>query len=189
MAKNLVLLSHFFIVACLSHAQAPKDDNTQKNMAKLDLGLQGIGFTYEQRIGNSTTIDLSLGAGGGYDVSEDGAGFEWNLLQPAFYFMATPKFFYNRQHRIEKGKKGQLNSGNYIGIRLKYTTGSIAPNDYLGSAGLINLHWGMQRSIGKRWTMNAHAGAGYAQNLNSIFGTIYPAIDFKCSYILSKSRG
>ena len=90
---------------------------------------------------------------------------------------------------MAKGKPANLNAGNYIGIRVKYTTKGISESSSVRDALLFNAHWGMQRGIGKRWTMNAHFGAGYAldaTDLNNSEGTIYPALDLKFSYILNK---
>jgi hypothetical protein len=180
---STILTGHIFFAT----GQNASSDTSLKSLVKLDVGLQGVGLTYEPRISKKITIDLSAGAGGGYNVSEAGVGYEWSVFQPAFYFMVTPKFYYNRKQRIEKGKKFQNNSGNYLGLRLKYTTSGIAPENPLRSAGLINLHWGIQRPIGNQWTINAHVGGGYAQDLTSIFGTIYPALEVKFSYVFSKA--
>lgn len=49
---------------------------------------------------------------------------------------------------------------------------------------LVNVHWGLQRVIAARWAFNTHLGVGYAVDLNSRFGTIYPALDLNYSYIL-----
>ncbi|HSB92383.1 MAG TPA: hypothetical protein VLC28_04665, partial [Flavitalea sp.] len=57
-------------------------------------------------------------------------------------------------------------------------------SDIIRNSILTNIHWGIQRAIANRWTLNAHVGAGYAQDIDYKFGTVYPAIDFKFSYIL-----
>ena len=171
-----------------SAAKNEKNENDLEKLVKVDIGLQGVGFTFEPVLNRKTTIDLSFGAGGGYDVWESGVGYEWNILQPAFYFSVTPKYYYNRQKRNNEGKLSRLNSGNYMGLRVKFTTPSVAPNDALRESLLVNLHWGIQRAIAKRWTLNSHVGAGYAQDLSSQFGTVYPSIDFKFSYYLSKLK-
>ena len=82
----------------LAVGQNVSSNTSLKSLTKLDVGLQGVGFTYEPRLSNKLTIDLSVGAGGGYDVYEGGVGYEWNIIQPAFYFSVTPKFFYNRKN-------------------------------------------------------------------------------------------
>jgi len=165
-------------------------------LTKLDMGLQGIGFTFERRLGNKMTVDLSSGIGGGYRIqyslfTKNDINYQWDPLGPAFYFSSTPKFYYNREKRSVKGKTNSLNSGNYIGLLIRYTTRSISEsaNDRVQDALLMNIHWGLQRAIAKRWTINLHIGAGYitdATDLQNTSGTIYPALDFKFSYIFTK---
>ncbi|TDH24561.1 hypothetical protein EXU57_14560 [Segetibacter sp. 3557_3] len=186
--KPILIITFLFCYFLNCSAQQASGDSALRSLAKLDIGFQGVGLAYEARMGKRTTLELAAGAGGGYDVSEDGVGYEWNILQPAFYAMVTPKLYYNRMKRIQKGKRVENNTGNYLGLRLKFASGSIASNDYLRSAALFNVHWGMQRYVGRRWILNAHFGAGYAQDINSIFGTIYPAIDFKFSYVFTRPR-
>jgi len=179
------------LITCAQVLDSSKPVNIYdlRALTKLDLGFQGIGFTFERRLARKMTTDLSLGLGGGYNVLMNGLGYEWSLLEPAFYFSITPKFYYNRERRSAKGKTVSFNSGNYFGLRVKYTTKSIVENADVWDALLMNIHWGMQRAIAKRWTINFHIGAGYAvdaTDLNNSAGTIYPAIDFKFSYIFGK---
>lgn len=180
--KSITLLVVFLGHSLFSFGQTPKSDTTLSNLIKLELGGQGIGPTYEPRLSNKMTLDISAGVGGGYNVNE--ATLEQNYLNPAFYFSITPKYFYNRQTRINKGKEARFNSGNYIGLRLKYVARNQRKSDLTSNCILANLHWGIQRAISNRWTFNFHIGAGYAQNIDYGVGTIYPAIDFKFSYIL-----
>ncbi len=170
---------------------AQENTNGIRPLTKLDLGLQGFGFTFERRLGNASSIDLSAGIGtGGYDIWRSFT-YVIDPLSPTAYVSITPKFYYNRAKRLAKGKKGELNSGNYIGVRVRYTSRGISESTEAWDALLFNAHWGMQRAVGKRWTLNAHFGAGYAMNavdLNNSEGTIYPALDLKFSYILNKQR-
>lgn len=186
--KIFIVLIFFLSYTTLSFGQTSTGDNKLRNLSKLDIGVQGIGFTLESRLSNKATIDLSIGAGAGYDIAEGHIGYEWNFFQPAFYFSVTPKWYYNRKKHIETGKNSKYNSGNYIGLRLKYITAGSAPDDHERNTLLINLHWGLQRAIGNRWTLNAHIGGGYAQDLDYKFGTVYPSLDLKFSYILSKPK-
>jgi hypothetical protein len=179
------------------NSSTPLNAERLRPLTRLDLGLQGIGFTFERRLGGKMTIDLSAGLGGGYKidytpVTKNNVTYELDFLGPAFYFSLTPKFYYNREKRSVKGKTNSLNSGNYIGLRIRYTTKSIleSASDRVNDALLMNIHWGMQRAIAKRWTINLHIGAGYitdATDLQNTAGTIYPALDFKFSYIFTKN--
>jgi hypothetical protein len=137
------------------------------------------------------TMELSLGAGGGYEIAENNFSYTWNILDPAFYFSANPKFYYNRQKRVEKNRRSDLNAGNYVGFKIKYTTIAIDEAPGIYDAILMNIHWGLQRAMGKRWLFNAHFGGGYAvdaTDLNKINGTLYPAVDIRFSYVFSRLR-
>ena len=101
---RLFLLTLFLSQNIFPFAQNSKDDSTLRSLIKLDLGIQGIGFSFEPKLSNKMTIDLSLGAGGGYDISEEGLNYEWSIRQQAIYFSIAPKLYYNRQKRSEEGE-------------------------------------------------------------------------------------
>ncbi|MBY0478684.1 MAG: hypothetical protein K2Q24_13640 [Chitinophagaceae bacterium] len=172
------------IVSGLLHtanAQTPPPKTKLSSFIKSDLGLQGIGFTYEHGMGKHFSTDGSLGVGGGYNIAE---GFiEYQFLKPALHFSVNPKFYYNLEKRINKGKSAKYNSGNYFGARLKYNLPLYNRTDIIRTSILTNIHWGIQRAIGHHWTLNSLFGIGYASDIEYGFGTVFPAIDFKCSYI------
>lgn len=184
--KRIILMTFLLGLMHLSFGQTSKSETKLSSLAKIDIGLQGIGFTYEPKISNKMIIDLSVGAGGGYDISE--GSITYDVFKPAFYFSLTPKYFYNIQGRIKKGKNTQLNSGNYIGVRLKYVTPLDRKTDLIRNSILTNIHWGIQRAIGDHWLFNSHIGVGYAQDIDYRFGTIYPSLDFIFSYIILKQK-
>lgn len=164
--------------------------NQLRSLRKLNLELQGVSFSAEPKLGKFSTIDFSAGIGiGGYDIWENSFTYVLDPLSPTGFISITPKFYYNRNKRIAKGKPAEFNSGNYFGLRVKYTTRSISENEQVRDALLFNAHWGMQRAIGRRWTFNTHFGLGYgidATDLANSEGTLYPALDLKFSYILNK---
>ena len=161
-------------------------------LTRLDLSLQGIGAGFERRLGKSCLLDLALGMSvGGYNINTGSIEYNWIPSEPAFYVSFTPRFFYNLHKREEQGKATGLNSGNFIGLRLKYTTRSIVENTNIYDAILLNIHWGLQRSLGKRWSFSTHFGIGYAidaTDLQNTGTTWYPAIDLRFSRILSRQR-
>lgn len=162
-----------------------------RSLSRLDGFLQGLHYTYELRSGGKTTIDFSAGIGGGYNISENSFEYYLNPAQPAIAISVTPKYFYNQSKRAAKGKNTALNSGNYIGARFMYVTRNIAGPHNFNDATLLNIHWGLQRTIGGKWALGAHLGVGYAvegSDLTNGFGTVYPAASFRFSYILSKKR-
>ena len=189
MKQTFTLFLLFY--ASLLFAQNRITETNLEKLIKLDLGLRGVGVTYEPRLSNKMTMELSGGIGGGYDVSFQEFTYYWNLLDPALYIVINPKYYYNRNKRLAKGKSIDLNTGNYIGLGIKYTSRGIAENTDVWDALLFNVHWGIQRAIGKRWTFNTHAGVGYAidaTDLSNSSGTIYPAADLRFSYTLKKNK-
>ncbi len=184
--KRIIFLTVLSSFLNSTFGQTTKTDFNLTSLTKLDLGLQGIGFSYEPSILNKMTIDLSVGAGGGYDIAE--GSLSYDVLKPALYFSLTPKYFYNMRTRINKGKNTQFNSGNYFGIRLKFVTPLKRKDDLIRNSILTNIHWGIQRAIGGHWLFNSHVGVGYARDIDYNFGTIYPSLDFKFAYILLKSK-
>ena len=179
--KKLILLTSFLCFLNVTYGQKNKTDTTLSSLAKIDLGLQGIGFTYEARISNHLTTDLSAGIGGGYNIAE--GSIEYELLKPALYVSVTPKYFYNLDKRLARGKTLLYNSGNYIGARFTFNTPVGEKTDIIRNSFLANIHWGIQRAIGGHWLFNSHIGVGYAQDIDYNFGTIYPALDLKFSYV------
>ena len=186
MRKSLILLLLFTSQFLWSFGQDRKSDAALSSLLMLDLGGQGIGGTYELRLSDKMTADISAGLGGGHDIGE--GFFEIDYGYPAFYISLTPKYFYNRQKRIDKGKEALFNSGNYFGLRLKFVAANNGPADYYRNSVLGNIHWGMRIALGRHWLFNFHVGAGYAEDIDYGFGTIYPAIDFKFSYVFFKPK-
>lgn len=187
--KKIFLSVVFAGYVLLAFAQDPATStNTAevRSLTKLDLNLVGIGFTYEPRLAKFMTLELSAGAAGDYSIVGGGLEYTFRTIFPAFYFSANPKLFYNRQRRVEKGKKTLLNAGNYFGLKAQYTTPSVAPENMENHALLVNVHWGMQRAIGRRCTINTHFGLGYGYDSATNSGVVYPAIDLHFSYVLSK---
>ncbi len=158
------------------------------SLTKFDIGLQGVGITHEQKSSTNVTIDISAGGGGGYDISEGYISYNLKLQKPAFYFLLNPKYYYNQNSRITRGKNTIFNSGNYLGARIKYVSPNDAQLELTRNSILVNIHWGLQRAISSKWTINTHVGVGYAQDIDNNFGTPYPAIDFKFSYIFTKNN-
>lgn len=153
---------------------------------KFDLALQGFGMSVEHPLHSRITIECSLGAGGGYEITDDELGYKYRKNFPAFYIGVNPRYYYNRDKMSEKGKATTLNSGNYFGLKAKLNSAIIEHFDISSPAILTNLHWGIQKAIGTNFLIDFRAGLGYAHNLSSVSGTLYPTLDLKLSYVFLK---
>ncbi len=155
---------------------------------KLDIGLAGLGASHESVTGKKSVIELAAGFGGAYSIGENQVAYTWKIFNPSIYVSVTPRWYYNLQHRIAKGKETKLNSGNYFGLKARFVSGLINPRPDARPSFLANAHWGLQRAISNKWLLNSYIGVGYAQDLSSQFGTIYPALDVKFSYCFLKGK-
>jgi hypothetical protein len=128
-------------------------------------------------------FEVESGLGAGYNIGDHSYHYSWVLNDPAFYASVKGKFFYNRENRAEKGKGVFMNSGNFVGLRVKYASPGLLFNNNFNTL-LTNVHWGVQRQIAKHWMYSFYVGLGYAYDINYSVGTIYPAFDIKFSYVL-----
>ena len=101
-------------------------------------------------------------------------------------FVFTPGITFNKNKFNYRGKDTSSikNTFNYGTIGVVFGTPHDRKTDYTRNSILVNAHWGMQRAFNSHWIFNAHAGAGYAQDIDYNFGTIYPSIDVRISYAL-----
>ena len=174
---KLCLGVFFLFISILSTAQT----GTLKPLTMVDVSLISAGITHQAVIGDKFLIDFSGGIGPGYDIAE---GSHSVVFLPALYGSVTPKFYYNLSKRVGNGKSADRNCGNFIGTRVKYSLPLFVDSDKIRNSLLINGFWGLQRPLGAKWIFSGQAGAGYSLDIENNFGTIYPAIDFKCSYLI-----
>jgi hypothetical protein len=186
--KRITLSICLLLVVNSIIAQKKLPDNSIQTLSKLELGFQGIGYGYETALGKNTSIDFSAGLGGGYEIYNTEIAYGWSLFEPSLYFSVTPKLYYNRQRRLEKGRSIAFNSGNYFGIRLRVTSPSINPDYGTRFSSLMNMHWGLQRPVGSKWLFNTHIGLGVARDLTFKYQLIYPAFDLKFSYLFNHRK-
>ena len=181
----LVLLFAFFVNVGVLNAQS------LETIQKLGLGINGLDLAVEIPLAENITIEPAIGLGPSYDFREDDifmgrSGFHWALLEPSVHVSAHGKFFYNRDKRIQKRKSMLLNSGKFIGVKVKYVSTPLTNDEYHGQTNTLiaNLNWGGQRNIGKYWNYSYFLGVSYGRNLDSSYGTLYPGIDLKVAYVL-----
>ncbi len=183
MKKQILIIAILFLGINTVFSQ----ENSQmlQKQFKLDFNFMGAGISYEIPLAKKWTVDLSAGIGGGSTSAKD---FKWVLnSSPALYLKSEFKYIYNRDRRSEKGKNNTANSGNYFAFQTKYTSKRLSKSSTetsLQNTLLTEIHWGMQRSLGDKWLLNVHFGAGVLRDLDLNDGALFPALGLKFSYIL-----
>ncbi|MFK7833459.1 MAG: hypothetical protein AB8B52_09285 [Winogradskyella sp.] len=153
-----------------------------EQFTRVNLGLHGLELTNELPISNSFVWENSIGIGmGSYVLS--GANYTLILAEPAPYFTSELKFLYNRNKRFKKNRSALNNSGNYVGLQTKYSFGSDKTFE-LNHTLLTELHWGIQRPLGKRFIFDFHLGFGYLSDFDFNEGAVSPTLGLRFGYKL-----
>lgn len=184
--KYKQVLASIFMFFAMSNVVSAQGFGT---FSKVEAGINGIGLALEMPISNKITIEPAIGFGPSYDMADDNSltgkmGWHWALLEPSFHGSVYGKYFYDKTKRGKKNKSLWLNSGNFIGLKVKYVSRSLSSPQYYSNTILANLNWGSQFNLGKHWIYSYSVGLGYGYNMDDSYGLFYPAFDLKIAYIL-----
>lgn len=183
------LVSFFSLMSLISFAQVKQKDSDLETFEKIDLGINGLNVTVETPLSKKILGEFAIGVGPSYDFHDDDGltnsmDYHWAILEPSFHASAYGKYYYNREKRLSKGKSLLLNSGNFVGLKVKYVSKSLSSPQFYTNTILANLNWGLQRNIGKHWTYSFSTGLGFGYNMDDSYSMFYPALDLKISYVL-----
>lgn len=157
---------------------------------KVTIGINGLHTAVELPIGNKFTLEPAVGFGPSYTVDTnysaltDKIGWHWAVFNPSFHASLHAKYIYNRNRRAAKNRSLLLNSGNYLGIKVKYVSRALSSNKTYNNTLLTSINWGGQHSIGKSWIWGYSVGLGYASNLDYKSNVFYPSFDLSIGYVL-----
>ncbi len=162
---------------------AQSDTDAFKNYSRINLGLHGLELSYELPVSKKFVWENTLGIGMGSNINGSIVQYSFNFLKLSPFLKSELKYIYNVHKRKAKGKNTLNNSGNYIGFQTKYSFGN--SDDTLQNQTLLTeLHWGIQRSLGKRFIFNTHIGLGYLKDFESDNGKISPTLGLRFGYRL-----
>ncbi len=185
--KNTIKVICFGIVLILccgiSFGQNKPADLSK--FGRIGLGFHGVEFSYEFPVNQSLVWDNTIGLGLGGNIGSNRTELTWDFLSPNPYLRSEMKFMYNGKRRREKGRKMLLNAGSYLGLQLKYLFGRTENNNY-NNLLLSELHWGLQRAIGRKFTFNFHVGIGYWNDFDSGYNSVTPSLGLKFGYQIVK---
>ncbi|RUA11683.1 MAG: hypothetical protein DSY82_03200 [Flavobacteriia bacterium] len=179
--KRLILF-YLLMVSAFTYSQNEENDNLTK-FGRINLGVHGIEFSYELPVSNKFVWENNLGIGLGMNKNGSIAQYYWAFNKPTPYLKSELKFVYNRNKRILKKRPVHNNSGNYIGLQAKYSFGNKNVYD-LDETVLTEIHWGIQRNLGRRFLFNTHIGFGYLWDFDNSSGEISPTLGVRFGYRL-----
>lgn len=183
--KKYILLLCLVLQTTLMFAQE------LQTLQRVELGINGLVTSLEIPLSSNFVIEPSIGFGPSYDIDKNQDGltskidYQWALLEPSVHTALYGKLFVLRNSRERKGKSLRLNSGSYIGVKVKYVSKPLtSDHTYRTNTLLTNVNWGGQFNIGSHWNYGYSIGLGLAGNLDYSSWVLYPAFDIKIAYVL-----
>ncbi len=189
MKIRIGILLSFTLFACSLFAQEKvENEKIEKHLAtygKIDFGFSGLSLTFDTPLSEKILLELGAGLGAGYQIDED---YRYRLYfdDPAFFASLHCKYYYKQKRVFDGDKNVSFNSGNFFGIKVKYTSRTLR-NDKLWHTVLTGFHWGLQRKLGKHFLYQINLGIGAAFDVDSkttTHMTLYPDANFRFSYVL-----
>ncbi len=185
MKKSIILLLITVLIAHLVKAQ-DNDSTVEKGLASIHVGLLGTWITYEKAIGEHITLNGQFSVEGGFFGSSNNFNY---IFIPSFTL--EPRWYYNFNKRMNKGKKTINNAANYIALEFSYIPDWFTINN-VDNIVVVYPHfyvipkWGLRRIIGERFSFEFAAGYGAYLTGGEIYGQF--GLDLKFGYIFYKRK-
>ncbi len=180
--KKTFFTIYLFAFSLLAFSQ--EDESVlKKDIISADIGLLSVWLNYERHLSGDFTLKSSLGVGFGL---EKGSNIDGTIYSFTPIVRAEPRYYYNFNRRIEKGKKTVYNAANYFALTAQYlfkpfiTTNS-PYRTYQGEASLVP-KWGIKRTIGQRFNFEFAFGVGLSFSKAETNGHV--AIDLRFGYYI-----
>ncbi len=156
----------FILTLCgLTLIARSQNASVEKSTFGLQTGVLGLWAYNEAKLSSTIALRTEI-------------GFDFGIWETTFYddysspFLLTPvivlepRFYYNLKKRLEKGKRIDGNSGNFISLKMGYHPDWFVlfnpDNAPVVSDFSIIPTWGIRRNIGEHFNFEAGLGAGYS---------------------------
>lgn len=182
--KRLSILALALLFSQTLLAQS-STESLEKHLTSVDVGLLGAWINHERQIGEQLSINAQLGFDGGF---YGGTGDFNYLFVPSI--SVEPRFYYNFNKRVSKGKRTMNNSANYLTIATTFFPKLIEiTNDRNNGREIITRatfipKWGTRRSISNRFKFDFAVGYGLAIEEDGVVGQ--HALTLSIGYVIVK---
>ncbi|AWW29298.1 hypothetical protein DN752_03595 [Echinicola strongylocentroti] len=159
--RLLLILLLLLPFTALLQAQTQKA-SVEKSMYGVQAGLLGVWAHNESKLSNTIVLRTELGLDGNIwnHYYYDNAAF---LLVPAL--TVEPRWYYNLSKRLDKSKRIDGNSGNFVSLKIThhpdwFVIGDPKSSDLISDISFRTM-WGIRRNIGNHFNYEAITGLSY----------------------------
>ena len=198
-----IILFIVFIVAgtnCLAQGDTETDITNVTKVTVL-----GPGMSYEKRIGKFQSLYVRgfMNISGAIEYSSSMGNMSAIYFDPALTLQY--RYYYNFAKRLNKEKRTEMNSLNYItaiwetAVSKKRINSSYYDEDKFRTINTVGLAWGLQRNYKSRISLDLHLGLGYyftkghqpnelGETITKHIGIFTPLINFNFGFWLNKRK-
>ncbi len=139
--------------------------SVEKSIYGIQTGLLGIWVHNESKLSNSISLRSEIGLDLGININFD---TETYGLIPSLRL--EPRWYYNLNNRIKKGKSIKNNTANFFTIATTYNPKWFLISNQSRAEIIPQItfipKWGIKRTVGKHFTYEAGLGIGYLHYLD-----------------------
>ena len=165
---TLCMLAISFTSLAQQSKSALAEGEVSKSLYGIQIGLLSIHAHNEFRIGATASLRVEAG------VQFEGASYRFSNdeLYAFPVFSVEPRYYYNLDRRLSKGKSIDKNNGNFLSLLVKASTGrSIdfggVENRKINEDYGVYVRWGLKRTFGKHFTMETAVGPGIVRSYST----------------------
>lgn len=164
--KKTLFLTAFLFSIFATNAQS-QSASVEQSIYGIQIGFLGIWVHNETKLSNSFALRSEFGL----DVGFSGVSYFDPSTPNGTTYIYTPvitlepRWYYNLNSRLEKGRSIENNNGNFVGLKISFNPDwlVISNMDGVSVPNQISIipKWGIKRSIGRHFTYEAGIGLGY----------------------------
>lgn len=184
MNKTILLFTAFLTIPFLGFSQSTnKTPSVEKSFFGIQAGLFGAFVYNESKLSNNialrTEVGMLMGLWGGTAFPKTGIVFTPTIS-------IEPRYYYNLERRVKKGKNITTNSANYFSLKTNYNPDFFVISNYDNVK--VNSHitvvpkWGLRRSIGSNFDFEISTGLGYTYDFEVKEGRGYIDLGARIGY-------
>lgn len=156
----------FFLVTFSTMAFAQNTPSVEKSIFGAQTGFFGFWAYNESKLTNEIALRSEIGLDFGF--SSNGSGTTTALIPN---LRVEPRWYYNLEKRVTKGRNITNNSGNFLALNINYNPDwfFISNRDNIGVISTIAIipKWGIKRTVGNHFTYETGIGIGKFFVLNN----------------------
>lgn len=158
--KMKKILFIIVLLAQVAHSQEQETASVEKSIFGIQTGFFGAWVHNESKLSNQISLRSEIGLDAGFVVNSSVSIF---FLAPSL--RVEPRWYYNLDKRLAKGKNIKNNSGNFLSLTTTYNPDwFMIPEkknvDFISSVSVIP-KWAIKRTYGNHFTFETGAGIGY----------------------------